>query len=151
MDGNSAAQKHPVADRDITGQQRVIGDDNPVADLNIMRHVRSGHQKIVVPETGRAAVFCAAVYGAVLTNNIIVADAHIAFHGRIKRHILGIMPIIAPMCIWLRSPIVVYPRTTACAMIFVLLPMLTCSSIITYGPISTSSARRAPAAMIAVG
>ncbi len=30
--------------------------------------------------------------GTVLTNNIIATDTHIAFSGRIKSHILGIMP-----------------------------------------------------------
>jgi hypothetical protein len=30
--------------------------------------------------------------GTILTDKIVVADAHIAFLSRIKRHILGIMP-----------------------------------------------------------
>ncbi len=43
MDGNSSAHEHPVSYLDMAGQHCVVGNNNPVADLDIVRHVHIDH------------------------------------------------------------------------------------------------------------
>ena len=75
MYGRQSTQDREIADLDVPAQGGHIGQDDLIADAAIVRHVRIGHQEIVVADARHAvAVHGAAVHRDAFTNDIAVAD-----------------------------------------------------------------------------
>src|SRR5881396_3446750 len=75
MGSGKAAQHGVVADLDVTGKSRHIGEDRVVADLAVMRDMHVGHDPVVAADACHAHVLHgAAAESAVLADGVAVAD-----------------------------------------------------------------------------
>lgn len=64
-----------ISDRDMAGQRRMVGKYHMAADVAIVCYVYIGHDPVFIADQGpAAAVFRAAVYGAVFPDGIAIAD-----------------------------------------------------------------------------
>ena len=69
-----APEDHPVVYRDMAGQRYAIGHDDMASQPAVMRHMRVGHQKIVITQLGQPLVLrWSAVNGYALTYGVPVA------------------------------------------------------------------------------
>src|SRR5262249_51496725 len=72
--GREPTEYDPVSDFDVPGQCRAVGEHDFVANDAIVRHMRIGHEQVVVADAGHAgAVNGSAVDRAALAENIAVA------------------------------------------------------------------------------
>ena len=70
-----AAHDHPVAELHVPAERGVVGHHDVVAELAVVRHVRVGHEQVVVADARDALVVRrAAVDGAELAEHVAVAD-----------------------------------------------------------------------------
>ena len=75
MHRRQPAENRIVADLDVAAEGRHVRQDDLVADAAIVRHMRIGHQKIVVADAGHAfALHRAAVHGHEFPDHVPVAD-----------------------------------------------------------------------------
>src|SRR5690606_32807453 len=75
VDAGEAAEDHLVADLDMPGQGRVVGEDAAVAHLAVVGDVHVGQQPVVVADAGDAATVAgAAVDGGEFADDVAVAD-----------------------------------------------------------------------------
>src|SRR5438094_6689738 len=84
----TAAEKCAIIHLNKTGQQTIVRDDDVVSDPAIVAYVGSSHQKILVAEFRRASFRRAAMNGAVLADNVVVADLNFGCSLGRKRNIL---------------------------------------------------------------
>ena len=69
-------QDDPIADMNVTGQGRIIGEDSVAADMAIVRNVHIGHDPVVITYRRLTiALHCAATDCAKLANRIAVPDS----------------------------------------------------------------------------
>src|SRR6266850_2163519 len=88
MENAAATEKGVVADRHITAQQHVVRDDHLVADNAVVSDMRVGHEKIFIPDLGRAVCRCATMNSALLANDVAFADFHSTSRSRRKTNVL---------------------------------------------------------------
>jgi hypothetical protein len=75
VDGAQAAEDSPITDFDMPSQSRRIRQPNPVANVAIVRDMRTRHEKVVVSDNRLAASRrCARLQGRVFTDYVPVAD-----------------------------------------------------------------------------
>jgi len=82
MKCGSTAEKCPIVHLNKTGQQTIIRDDDVVSNFAIVAYVRAHHQKIVVADFRSGSFGCAAMNGAILADNVVVADLNLCFSFR---------------------------------------------------------------------
>ena len=70
------ADHRPVPHRHVPAQRDGVGQHHVIADVHIVRHVRVGHQQVVVADAGdQAAALGAAMDGDEFADVVAVADA----------------------------------------------------------------------------
>jgi len=79
MKDTTAAEKCPIVHANVTAEQTTVGDDHIVANCAIVTEMRTGHQKILVADYGRAPVRAPAMDGAVFANDILIANLDLVF------------------------------------------------------------------------
>ena len=85
----SAADERAVVDPNVPRQQSIVYDHHTVPDLAIMRDVNAHHKKIAVAKNSGVSFLRPAMNGAMLANDVGVADLDAAFCLRLKSEILG--------------------------------------------------------------
>src|SRR5438094_6446143 len=88
MKNGGAAEKSLVADRHITAQQHIVGDDDLAANNAVVSDMRVDHQKIFIPDLGRAVCRCSTMNGRLLADDVAFADFHSTSRGRRKTNVL---------------------------------------------------------------
>src|SRR5580692_2225859 len=73
--GRESPHDHPVAELDVAAQGGAIRKHDLIAEPAVVRHVRIGHQQVVVADDGDAvAGYGAAIHGYRLAKDVAVAD-----------------------------------------------------------------------------
>ena len=66
-----------IVNVNVSGQERVVGDNDVVAQLAVVGHVAAGHEKIMVADSGKAVLFFRGpVDGNALADDVMIADDH---------------------------------------------------------------------------
>jgi hypothetical protein len=89
MKDAASPDEHLVLHLDVTAKQGIISDDNAVAELSVMRQVRSGHEKIVVANSRRAPLRSAAMDRGKLANDVVITNPDLALHFTSEGKVLG--------------------------------------------------------------
>src|ERR687888_513129 len=84
----AAAEKSAIVYPDIAAEQAVVRDDHSISNFAVVTDVRSGHEVVFVADLCRTAIGAAAVNGAMLADDIIVADFHSRPFRQRKREVL---------------------------------------------------------------
>ncbi len=75
MHGRETAEGHEIADLDVAGQRRAVGEHDVVADHTVVGDMRVRHEQIVVTDAGDALVVGRApVDAAILAKDVAIAD-----------------------------------------------------------------------------
>jgi len=88
MENAAATEKGVVVHHYIAAQQHIVRDDDLVADNAVVSDMRVDHQKIFIPDLGRAVCRRSAVNGRLLANDVAFADFHPTSRGRRKTNVL---------------------------------------------------------------
>src|SRR5262245_58074935 len=90
VDGGGPAEDNPVAQRDVTTQNRVVGQDHVITDVTVVADMGADHEETAVADAGDAtAVLGAGVHRHVLADIATGADLEprgsAAILGRLRR------------------------------------------------------------------
>src|SRR6266481_8650446 len=88
MENATATEKGVVVHHHITAQQHIVRDDHLVADNAVVSDMRVGHEKIFIPDLGRAVCSCSTMNGRLLANDVAFADFYPAWRSRRKTNVL---------------------------------------------------------------
>ena len=72
MDGSQARNDSVVSDLNMTGEGSVVGENNFISDLTIMRDVRVGEAKIIGANSSWGILFSSPVYSRVFAKDVTV-------------------------------------------------------------------------------
>src|SRR5216683_6828570 len=89
MDAGEAADRHPILDRDVPGQARVVDDDDVVAEHAVVRDVARAHHQAVAADGRVVALVGGAMDGDVLADHRVVAQAHAHRRALAELEVLG--------------------------------------------------------------
>jgi hypothetical protein len=96
MDNAIAGNKRPILDHHVTGQQRTVGQNNAIADPAVVSDMGMRHDKVIVADQRRGALFGSTVNGRVFPNQIVFSDADSALNFFFEAPILRYMSDNSP-------------------------------------------------------
>src|SRR5690606_4715867 len=75
MHRRKAAQKHPVSQMYMASQSRIVGENDVIAQLAIVRDMHVSHDPVIAAQAGNAFVLhCAAIDGDALAYRVAITD-----------------------------------------------------------------------------
>ena len=136
---------------DVSRQQGAIADDHVVADYAVVPDVCRGHEVTFIADDRGALRFCAAMHRAVLAEDVPVADLQIAPAGPVELQVLRLMPDHRAHVDFVIASDFRVAGKVGVGQTRVPAPIFTCSSMTTFGPMSTDESISAFLFTIAVG
>jgi hypothetical protein len=90
VDYGAAAEEGAIADVHMPSHEHGVGDDDVVADVTVMGHVTTSHEKTVGAHLRRHTGFGRAVHSHMFSNHSMRADTDTGFRGGLESDVLGI-------------------------------------------------------------